>query len=80
LVASSKIRVGIPRNGSEYDEFCYSWIVTIKHDGGCEREIMIRLGKANSVFGKNLGESNHLHKGQVRLYETLILAVLLFGA
>jgi len=29
---------------------------TITNDGGCAREILIRLGKVNSTFGENLGE------------------------
>jgi len=55
----------------------------INNDGGSDREILIRLGKANSAFGR-LGRiwasKNISVKVKVRLYEALILAVLLYGA
>jgi len=40
---------------------------TINNDGGSDREILIRLGKANSAFGryrKNMDKQKHLRQGQ----------------
>jgi len=66
----------------ECDEFCYLGS-TIGNDGGCDREITIRLGKANGAFGR-LGRiwasRNISTQVKVRLYESLVLAVLLYGA
>jgi len=66
----------------ECEEFCYLGS-TINQDGGCEREITIRLGKANTVFGRlgRLWASKKISvMVKVRLYESLVLAVLLYGA
>ena len=66
----------------ECGEFCYLGS-TVSNDGVCDREITIRLGKANSAFGQ-LGRfwaSRSIStKVKVRLYVSLVLAVLLYGA
>jgi len=62
------------------ESFCY---LGSSQDGGCEREILIRLGKTNAVFG-SLGRIWASRKisllVKVRLYESLVLSVLLYGA
>ena len=66
----------------ECDEFCYLHS-TINNEDGCDREIMIRLGKANSTFGRlgRIWASNSISiRIKVRLYEALIFTVLLYGA
>jgi len=63
----------------ECEEFCYLGS-TISDDGGCVREIIIRLGKANSVFGRlrRIWASKKISvRVKVRKYESLILSVLL---
>jgi len=76
-----RIRVG-QEELKECEEFCYLGS-TLDNDGGCDREIMIRLGKANSAFGRlgRIWSSRNIStKIKVRLYESLVMAVLLYGA
>jgi len=64
------------------EEFCYLGS-TISQDGGCEKEVLIRLGKANTVFGRfgRIWASKKISLlVKVRLYESLILSMLLYGA
>ena len=78
---TGKIMIG-PAEAEECGEFCYLGI-TISNDGGCDREITIRLGKANSAFGRlgRVRASKSIStKVKVRLYVSLVLAVLLYGA
>jgi len=64
------------------EEFCYLGS-TISQDGGCEKEVFIRIRKANTVFGR-LGRIWASKKisllAKVRLYESLVLSMLLYGA
>jgi hypothetical protein len=78
---TNKIQVG-GEELEECQEFCYLGS-TINQDGGCEREIMIRLGKANAVFGRlwRIWASRNISVVvKVRLYEALVMSVLLYGA
>jgi len=47
---TGKIEVG-SKEIKECHEFCYLGS-TITNDEGCGREILVRLGKANSTFGR----------------------------
>jgi hypothetical protein len=76
-----KIKVG-SQEVEECQEFCYLGS-TINNDGGCDREIVVRLGKANSTFGRlgRIWASRKIStRVKVRLYNSLVLAVLLYGA
>ena len=78
---TGKITIGT-EEVEECREFCYLGS-TINNDGGCDREITIRLGKANSAFGRlgRVWASKSIStKVKVRLYVSLVLAVLLYGA
>jgi len=60
--------IGIKKVGSkeieECHEFCY--LGSITHDGGCDRVILVRLGKTNSTFGRlgRMWASRKISKGQ----------------
>jgi len=59
------------------------WEAPSARTGGCDREIMIRLDKANSAFGRLgriLASRSISTSVKVRLYESLVLPVLLYGA
>jgi len=77
---AAKIRIGCEEL-DECEKFCYLGSI-INNDGGCDREIMIRLGKTNSEFGRlrriwaNRNISTQI---KVHLYESLVLTVLLYG-
>ena len=64
------------------DQFCYLGS-TICNTGGSAREIDIRLGKANTTFArlKKIWKSKSVSTSvKVRLYQSLILSVLLYCA
>ena len=66
----------------EVSEFCYLGSV-IAEDGSCAKGIRIRLGKANSTFGRllNIWKNKGLAtKIKIRLYEALVMSTLLYGA
>jgi len=79
--STGKIKVG-SKEIEECHQFCYLGSI-ITNDGGCHREILVRMGKANSTFGR-LGRIWASRKISVRvkiqLYNSLVLAVLLYGA
>jgi Reverse transcriptase (RNA-dependent DNA polymerase)/Endonuclease/Exonuclease/phosphatase family len=66
----------------EVEDFCYLGSV-IANNGSCDKEIRVRLGKANATFGrlntvwrdKGLSIST-----KTRLYRALVLTTLLYGA
>jgi len=73
---SAKINVG-SESCRDYEEFCYLGSTISRLD--CEREVLIRLEKANTVLGRLVGiwatkKMSLLVK--VRLYESLVLSVL----
>ena len=64
------------------EEFCYLGSV-ISRDGSCDKEIRTRMGKANTTFGRltNIWKSKRLHlQVKIRLYESLVLSTLQYGA
>src|SRR5688572_8183106 len=69
------------------DDFCYLGI-TLTADSSCDKEIRIRIGKANAAFGRlekvrleKVWKSNGCSvKIKIRLYETIVLSTLLYGA
>ena len=66
----------------EVSEFCYLGSVIAK-DGSCDRDIKIRLGKANSAFGRlnSIWRNKRLNcRIKIRLYEALVMSILLYGA
>jgi hypothetical protein len=66
----------------EVGEFCYLGSV-IAGDGSCDKDIRTRLGKANSTFGRltNIWKNKSLSINiKCRLYEALVMSVLLYGA
>ena len=66
----------------EVSEFCYLGSVIAK-DGSCDRDIKIRLGKANSAFGRlnSIRRNKILNYGiKIRQYEALVMSILLYGA
>ena len=64
------------------DDFCYLGS-TLTADNSCDKEIRIRIGKANAAFGRleNIWKSNGCSvKIMIRLYEAVVLSTLLYGA
>ena len=64
------------------DEFCYLGSY-ISHNGNCEKEVKVRIGRASSVFGKmkKVWANKHINlQTKLRLYEALILSTLLYSA
>ena len=64
------------------EDFCYlgSYLSRI---GNCDKECMIRIGKAASVFGRlvNIWKSKNISLAvKIRLYESLVISTLLYGA
>jgi len=56
-----------------------SWYSVVSRDNSRDKEIKIRLGKANSTFGRlsNVWKSKSLKlKVKIRFYESLVLATL----
>ena len=67
---------------AEVLDFCYLGSV-LSHDSSCDNDIKIRLGKANSNFGRlnNIWRNKKLnHRIKLRLYDSLILSTLLYAA
>ena len=58
------------------EDFCYMGSY-LSRTGNCDKECMIRIGKAASVFGRivNIWKSK-----KIRLYESLVISALLYGA
>jgi len=66
----------------EVEQFCYLGSV-ITNDSSCDKEIKTRMGKANSTFGRllNIWRNKRLNvKVKVRLYDSLVLSTLRYGA
>ena len=66
----------------EVEQFCYLGSV-ITNDSSCDKEIKTRLGKANTTFGRltNIWRNKSLNvKVKVRLYDSLVLSTLKYGA
>jgi len=64
------------------DEFCYLGSY-ISQNGNCEKDLKVRIGKASDIFGKmkKVWRNKHINlQTKLRLYETLILSTLLYGA
>ena len=64
------------------EEFCYIGSM-ISRKGDSERDIKIRIGKANAIFGRlnNIWKSKTLNtKIKIRLYESLVMSTLLYAA
>jgi len=64
------------------DEFCYlgSYIL---HNGNCEQDVKVHIGRASSTFGKMKKVWGNEHTNlqtKLRLYEALILSTLLYSA
>jgi len=66
----------------EVEEFCYLGSV-LSSDSSCDKEIRTRIGKANTTFGRlnNIWRDKKLNiKIKSRLYETLVLSTVQYGA
>jgi hypothetical protein len=66
----------------EVDEFCYLGSV-ISGDTSCDKDIRTRLGKANATFTRlnTIWRNKSLDcKIKIRLYDSLVLSALLYGA
>ena len=76
------ITIGADEKVDSCEEFCYLRS-TIDREGGSDREIMIRLGKANGAFGRlwKIWACKRISVSvKVKLYSSLVLSVLLHGA
>ena len=63
-------------------DFCYLGSY-LSRTGNCDKEFMIRIGKAASVFGRlvNIWKSKNISLAvKIRLYESLVISTLLYGA
>ena len=66
----------------EVEDFCYLGS-TLTADSSCDKEIRIRIGKANAAFGKleKIWKNNGCSvKIKIRLYEAVVMSTLLYGA
>ena len=66
----------------EVEHFCYLGSV-LSNNGSCDKEIGSRLGRANATFGRlnNIWRNKGLSiTTKTRLYRTLVLTALLYGA
>ena len=64
------------------EDFCYLGSY-LSRTGNCDKECMIRIGKAASVFGRlvNMWKSKNISLAvKIRLYESLVFLTLLYGA
>jgi len=72
----------ITAGGKQMEDFCYLGSV-ISNNSSCDRDIKTRLGKANASFTKlhNIWRNRSLNiRIKIRLYESLVLSTLLYGA
>jgi len=63
-------------------DFCYLGSY-ISFNGSCEKDVKVHIGKAATVFGKmkKIWRSNKISlEVKMRLYESIILSALLYGA
>src|SRR6218665_1895707 len=66
----------------EVEDFCYLGSV-MSSNSNCDKEIKTHMGKANAVFGRleKIWKSNGCSiDTKVRLYESIVLSKLLYGA
>ena len=64
------------------EDFCYLGS-NVSRLGNCDEECMMRIGKASSVFGRllnNWKSKNISLPVKVKLYESLVISTLLYGA
>ena len=64
------------------EDFCYQGSY-LSRTGNCDKECMIRIGKAASVLGRlvNIWKSQNISlEVKIRLYESLVISTLLYGA
>ena len=64
------------------EDFCYLGSY-LSRTGNCDKECMIRIGKAASVFGRlvNIWKSKNISLAvKIRLYKSLVISTLLYGA
>ena len=64
------------------EDFCYLGSY-LSRTGNCDKECLIRIGKAASVFGRlvNIWKSKNISLAvKIRLYESLVISTLLYGA
>ena len=64
------------------EDFCYLGSV-MSSNSSCDKEIKTRMGKANAIFGRleKIWKSNGCSVDtKVRLYESIVLSTLLYGA
>ena len=64
------------------EDFCYLGS-NISRLGNCDKECTMRIGKASSVFGRllNIWKSKNISLPvKVKLYESLVISTLLYGA
>src|SRR3984885_2110199 len=64
------------------DTFCYLGS-SMKADSSCDEEIRVRIGKANTAFGRleKIWKTSGLSiKIKIRLYEAVVVSTLLYGA
>src|SRR6218665_1534388 len=70
------------REVESMDTFCYLGSV-ITGDSSCDREIKVRIGRANATFGRlnKIWEKNGCSiKTKIRLYNVIIVSTLLYGS
>jgi len=64
------------------EDFCYLGSY-ISRTGSCDKECMVRIGKAASSFGRlsNIWKNKNIRLTvKIRLYESLVISTLLYGA
>jgi len=64
------------------DDFCYLGSY-ISHNGSCEKDVRVRIGKATAVFGKmrKIWKNKCISlKVKMSLYEAIVLSTLLYSA
>ena len=78
----STVRTAEGTNVEVVEDFCYLGSY-LSRTGNCDKECMIRIGKAASVFGRlvNIWKSKNISLAvKIRLYESLVISTLLYGA
>ena len=86
IVENESAKVGLLINGDKckvmVEDFCYLGSY-ISSNGSCEKDVKVRIGKAAATFGKlsDIWSSKFVsHTVKVKLYETLIMSILLYSA
>jgi len=84
-ILTTNDRTDIQATGSDIekvDDFCYLGSY-ISHNGSCEKDVRVRIGKATAVFGKmrKIWKNKCISlKVKMRLYVAIVLSTILYSA